>query len=170
MKKQYIVILLILFAGLNTQAQTSLVTPADSTLHIGLNSYAQPASLTSATTAPQQEYLHYLRSAKTLKILGWTSLGVGIPTMCVGLLLGVSSAYSETNGDGLNNAANWIMASGAALTLSSIPLFIVSHHYKTKGNKLKAVSVSLGSQQVFVPQGNRFVSSVQPALCVKVSL
>jgi ABC-type spermidine/putrescine transport system permease subunit I len=169
MRKQYIVIFLVLFAGLNTKAQTSLGMPVDSTLHI-LNSYAQPASLTSATTAPQQEYLHYLRSAKTLKILGWTSLGVGIPTMCVGLLLGVSSAYSETNGDGLNNAANWIMASGAALTLSSIPLFIVSHHYKTKGNKLKTVSLSLGSQQVFIPQGNRFVSGVQPALSVKVSL
>ena len=58
-----------------------------------------------------------------------------------------------------------LMGSGAALTLSSIPLFIVSHHYKKK-----AVSISLGSQQVFIPRENGFVSSVQPALSIKVSL
>ena len=168
MKKQYIVIFLVLFAGLNTKAQISLATPADTTLHIGLNTYVQPMSLVLATTVPQQEYRHYLRTAKTLKILGWTSLGLGIPTMFCGFCLAVASVYSET---GLKpSAGNWVFAAGATLTLSSIPLFIVSHHYKTKGNKLKAVSVSLGSQQVFIPQGNGFVSGVQPALSVKVSL
>ena len=166
MKKQYIVILLILFAGLNTKAQTSLGMPVDSTLHI-LNSYAQPASLTSATTASQQEYLHYLRTAKILKIAGWTSLGVGIPTMFFGLLI---TAVENRDGPSTTNIGVVVLSSGAVLTLSSIPLFIVSHHYKTKGNKEKAVSLSLGSQQVFIPQGNRFVSGVQPALSVKVSL
>ena len=167
MKKQYIVILLILFAGLNTKAQTSLATPVDGTLHIGLNSYVQPVSLTSATTASQQEYLHYLRTAKILKIAGWTSLGVGIPTMFFGLLI---TAVENRDGPSTTNIGVVVLSSGAVLTLSSIPLFIVSHHYKTKGNKLKAVSLSLGSQQVFIPQGNRFVSGVQPALSVKVSL
>jgi hypothetical protein len=167
MKKQYIVILLILFAGLNTKAQTSLATPVDGTLHIGLNSYVQPVSLTSATTASQQEYLHYLRTAKILKIAGWTSLGVGIPTMFFGLLI---TAVENRDGPSTTNIGVVVLSSGAVLTLSSIPLFIVSHHYKTKGNKEKAVSLSLGSQQVFIPQGNRFVSGVQPALSVKVSL
>ena len=168
MKKQYLVILLVVFVGLKMQAQTNVSMPADTTLHIGLNSYVQPVSLTSATTVPQQEYRHYLRTAKTLKIAGWTSLGLGIPTMFCGFCLAVASVYSET---GLKpSAGNWVFAAGATLTLSSIPLFIVSHHYKTKGNKLKAVSVSLGSQQVFIPQGNGFVSGVQPALSVKVSL
>ena len=169
MEKQYIVILLILFAGLNTQAQTSLATPVDSTLHIGLNSYVQPVSLMAVNIPSQQEYRHYLRTAKTLKILGWTSLGVGIPTMCIGFVMGVAGIESE-NREKDQKTASWVLVSGAALTLSSIPLFIVSHHYKTKGNKLKAVSVSLGSQQVFIPQGNGFVSGVQPALSVKVSL
>jgi len=169
MEKQYIVILLILFAGLNTQAQTSLATPVDSTLHIGLNSYVQPVSLMAVNIPSQQEYRHYLRTAKTLKILGWTSLGVGIPTMCIGFVMGVAGIESE-NREKDQKTASWVLVSGAALTLSSIPLFIVSHHYKTKGNKLKAVSVSLGSQQVFIPQGNRFVFGVQPALSVKVSL
>jgi len=167
MKKQYIVILLILFAGLNTKAQTSLATPVGGTLHIGLNSYVQPVSLTSATTASQQEYLHYLRTAKILKIAGWTSLGVGIPTMFFGLLI---TAVENRDGPSTTNIGVVVLSSGAVLTLSSIPLFIVSHHYKTKGNKEKAVSLSLGSQQVFIPQGNRFVSGVQPALSVKVSL
>jgi len=161
MKTQSIAILLVLFACLKMQAQTSSATPADTTMHISLNSYAYPVSL-APTTIPQQEYRHYLRTAKTLKIAGWTAMGVGIPMMVYGLWKARGSVDdSSINGD----LGAVLMGSGAALTLSSIPLFIVSHHYKKK-----AVSVSLGSQQVFIPRGNGFVSSVQPALSIKVSL
>ena len=163
MKKQYIVIFLVLFAGLNTKAQISLATPVDNTLHIGLNSYVQSVFLMPATTILQQDYRHYLRTAKTLKVLGWTSLGVGIVSGYLGL-----AAYVTSTDTG--EKADWLFVASGTLIAASIPLFIVSHHYKTKGNKLKAVSVSLGSQQVFIPQGNRFVSGVQPALSVKVSL
>jgi len=162
MRKQYIVILLVLFAGLNTQAQTNFSAPADSTLHIGLNTYVQRVSFIAINAAPQQEYRHYLKTAKTLKILGWTSLGVGIPTMFFGLLI---TAVENRDGPSTTNIGVVVLSSGAVLTAASIPLFIVSHHYKKK-----AVSLSLGSQQVFIPQGNRFVSGVQPALSVKVSL
>ena len=163
MKKQYLVILLVVFVGLKIQAQTSLATPVDSSLHIGLNSYVQPVSFTSATTAPQQEYRHYLRSAKTLKILGWTSLGLGIPTTFLGIIyVAAGNFYSP---GGTNHIGALVIVSGSVLTLSSIPLFIVSHHYKKK-----AVSLSLGSQQVFIPQGNGFASSVQPALSLRISL
>ena len=169
MKKQYIVILLILFIGLNTQAQTNASMPTDTSMYRSLNTYVQTVSLTPANTTSQQEYQQYLRTAKTLKIAGWTSLGLGIPTMFCGFCLGVASVYSET---GLKpSAGNWVFAAGAALTLSSIPLFIVSHHYKKKGNELKkTATLSLASQQVFVPQGNRFVSGVQPVLSVKIPL
>ena len=169
MERQYIVILLILFAGLNTKAQISLATPADSTLHIGLNSYVQPVSLTPINTTSQQEYQQYLRTAKTLKILGWTAFCIGVPSMVCGFYWAFASTYnSSTNRS--NSISDLLFYSGSVLTLSSIPLFIVSHHYKTKGKKLKTVSLSLGSQQVFIPQGNRFVSGVQPAVSVKVSL
>ena len=87
--------------------------------------------------------------------------------MFFGLLI---TAVENRDGPSTTNIGVVVLSSGAVLTLSSIPLFIVSHHYKTKGNKEKAVSLSLGSQQVFIPQGNRFVSGVQPALSVKVSL
>ena len=156
--RPYIVILLILFAGLNTKAQISLATPVDSTLHIGLNSYVQPVSLTSATTILQQDYRHYLRTAKTLKVLGWTSLGVGILSGYLGLAAHVTSTDT-------GEKADWLFVASGTLIAASIPLFIVSHHYKKK-----AVSLSLGSQQFFIPQGNRFVSSVQPEVSVKVSL
>jgi len=167
MKKQYIVILLVLFVGLKIQAQTNISFPADSTVHMGLNTDVQPVSFMTDNNAQQQEYRHYLRTAKILKIAGWTSLGVGIPTMFFGLLI---TAVENRDGPSTTNIGVVVLSSGAVLTLSSIPLFIVSHHYKTKGNKEKAVSLSLGSQQVFIPQGNRFVSGVQPALSVKVSL
>jgi len=161
MKRQSIVILLVLFASLNLQAQTSSATPADTTMHISLNSYAHPVSF-APTTIPQQEYRHYLKTAKTLKIAGWTAMGVGIPMMVYGLGMAIGSVEDSRVS---HKAANLVFASGATLTLSSIPLFIVSHHYKKK-----AVSVSLGSQQVFIPRGNGFASSVQPALSIKVSL
>ena len=161
MKRQSIVILLVLFASLKMQAQTNSATSADTTMHISLNSYAHPVSF-APTTIPQQEYRHYLKTAKTLKIAGWSALGVGIPTTFYGLLI---VAVENRDGPSTTNIGTIILASGAALTLSSIPLFIVSHHYKKK-----AVSVSLGSQQVFIPRGNGFVSSVQPALSIKVSL
>jgi len=161
MKRQSIVILLVLAAGLNLHAQTSSATPADTTMHISLNSYAYPVSL-ALTTIPQQEYRHYLKTAKTLKIAGWTAMGVGIPMMVYGLGMAIGSVEDSRVS---HKAANLVFASGATLTLSSIPLFIVSHHYKKK-----AVSVSLGSQQVFIPRGNGFASSVQPALSIKVSL
>jgi len=83
MKRQSIVILLVLFASLNLQAQTSSATPADTTMHVSLNSYAHPVSF-APTTIPQQEYRHYLKTAKTLKIAGWTAMGVGIPMMVYG--------------------------------------------------------------------------------------
>ena len=169
MKKQYIVIFLVLFAGLNTKAQISLATPVDSTLHIGLNSYVQPVSFRAVNVASQEDYRHYLRTAKTYKTLGWFSLGIGVPVMIVGLLGTELSAVTPTS-DGGRRTVRILFVSGATLTAASIPLFIVSHHYKKKGKELKAVSLSLGSQQVFIPQGNRLVSSVQPALSVKVSL
>ena len=162
MKKQYIVILLVLFVGLKIQAQTNISFPADSTVHMGLNTDVQPVSFMTDNNAQQQEYRHYLRTAKILKIAGWTSLGVGIPTMFFGLLI---TAVENRDGPSTTNIGVVVLSSGAVLTAASIPLFIVSHHYKKK-----AVSLSLGSQQVFIPQGNRFVSGVQPALSVKVSL
>jgi len=161
MKRQSIVILLVLFASLNLQAQTSSATPADTTMHISLNSYAHPVSF-APTTIPQQEYRHYLKTAKTLKIAGWTAMGVGIPMMVYGLGMAIGSVEDSRVS---HKAANLVFASGATLTLSSIPLFIVSHHYKKK-----AVSVSLGSQQVFIPRENRFASSMQPVLSVKIAL
>ena len=147
-----------MFASLNLHAQTSLATPADTTIHIGLNSYAYPVSFMAANAASQQDYRHYLRTAKTLKILGWTSLGVGIVSSYLGLAAHVTSTDT-------GEKADWLFVTSGALIAASIPLFIVSHHYKKK-----AVSISLGSQQVFIPRENGFVSSVQPALSIKVSL
>jgi hypothetical protein len=89
-------------------------------------------------------------------------LGVGIPTTFYGLLI---AAVENRDGPSTTNIGALVLASGAALTLASISLFIVSHHYKKK-----AVSISLGSQQAFIPQGNGFVSSTQPVLNQRVSL
>lgn len=168
MKKQYLIILLVAFVGLKMQAQTNASMPADTSMYRSLNTYVQTVSLTPANTTSQQEYQQYLRTAKTLKIAGWTSLGLGIPTMFFGLLI---TAVENRDGPSTTNIGVVVLSSGAVLTLSSIPLFIVSHHYKKKGNELKkTATLSLGSQQVFVPQGYGFTTKVQPVLSVKITL
>ena len=43
-EKHYVVILLVLFAGLIKQAQTNVSVPVDTTLHLGLNTYVQPGN------------------------------------------------------------------------------------------------------------------------------
>lgn len=66
---------------------------------------------------------------KTFQALGWTSLGVGVPLTLVGLVSVIASAY---NGNSNPPAYQWMLGTGAVLTTSGIPLFILSHKYKKK--------------------------------------
>ncbi|WP_343689276.1 hypothetical protein [Chitinophaga sp.] len=66
---------------------------------------------------------------KTFRALGWTSLGVGVPLTLVGLASAIASAYNGNNNPPIYQ---WMLGSGAVLTTSGIPLFILSHKYKKK--------------------------------------
>lgn len=117
--------------------------------------FSVPGAITSA-----DPYRHYLRTHKTLKTLGWVSLAAGPPVV----LLGIAVAAGSIEGPASNaRTGAWIALSGLTLTFSSIPLFIISHHYKKK-----AISVLLSNQQVFTPDGSGMVPGLQRALRITI--
>lgn len=69
----------------------------------------------------------YWKKHRTFKTLGWTALGIGIPLTFVGL---VATAASIENSRINRNTGYWLMGSGAVLTVSSVPFFILSHRYR----------------------------------------
>jgi hypothetical protein len=81
---------------------------------------------------PQYEQNDYWKKHKTFKTLGWTSLGVGITLTFAGLVAAIARIERPRTG---SNAYLWLMGSGAAITLSGIPFFILSHKYKMKARK-----------------------------------
>ena len=80
----------------------------------------------------------YWKKHKRLKTCGWTTLGIGVPTMVVGFVGAVVSGY-ESGGDG--EGFGIILGAGAGLTVSSIPLFV----FAVK-NRQKAIATALGTE------------------------
>lgn len=80
----------------------------------------------------------YWKKHKRLKACGWTTLGIGVPTMVVGFVGAVVSSY-ESGGDG--EGFGIILGAGAGLTVSSIPLFV----FAVK-NRQKAIATALGTE------------------------
>lgn len=64
---------------------------------------------------------------KTFKTLGWVSIGVGIPLTFLGLATAIAGTESRSIHPG---TYQWLIGSGAVITVSSIPFFIFSHKYK----------------------------------------
>lgn len=72
------------------------------------------------------------RKQKTFKVLGWVSIGVGVPLTFLGLVTAIASEEGESIRPG---TPAWLIGSGALLSTASIPLFILSHKYKKKAIK-----------------------------------
>ena len=105
-----------------------------------------PSSTTTATYVAkdkmdsQDKYkqTRYWKKHKRLKACGWTTLGIGVPTMVVGFVGAVASGY-ESGGDG--EGFGIVICAGAGLTVSSIPLFV----FAVK-NRQKAIETALGTE------------------------
>ncbi len=129
---------------------------------IGVQTYGQQVSKISISVKQDQDYSHYSRTHKTLRTLGWVSLGTGIVSSGLGLIAHVTSADTDTG-----EKEDWLIVTGGTLIAASVPLFIVSHHYKNKA----ASTLSLGSQKVHIPQnGGRTVSDMQPTVTLDIPL
>lgn len=80
---------------------------------------------------------------KTLRTLGWCSIGIGIPTTLVGVLL--SSFQNSLYGSG--GVGLPCIITGGVLTLSSIPLLICAYHYRKK-----AINLTVSASYIDVKQ------------------
>lgn len=69
---------------------------------------------------------------KTFNRLGWVSLGIGLPVTFIGFVAAVASSEGTHYSPSLYNS---LLISGGAITLSSIPLFVVAHKYKVRAQK-----------------------------------
>jgi hypothetical protein len=104
--------------------------------HVGVSlAYAFSSSQHRYDSLERKVRINYDKSSenwqkhKTCQALGWTSLGIGVPLTLIGLVSTIANAYNKEDNSA---AAKWMLGSGAVLTTSSIPLFILSHKYKKK--------------------------------------
>lgn len=71
----------------------------------------------------------YWKKHRTFKTLGWVSVGVGVPLTLAGLVTAIAAIENSRIRTG---TYEWMIASGAAVTVSAVPFFLLSHHYKKK--------------------------------------
>ena len=115
---RYVFCLILLFLTISSRA-------------VNMDSLSMKNYISSSTTTTyvaknkmvsQDKYkqTRYWKKHKRLKACGWTTLGIGVPTMVVGFVGAVVSGY-ESGGDG--EGFGIVICAGAGLTVSSIPLF-----------------------------------------------
>lgn len=133
---RYVFCLILLFLTISSRA-------------VNMDSLSMKNYISSSTTTTyvaknkmvsQDKYkqTRYWKKHKRLKACGWTTLGIGVPTMVVGFVGAVVSGY-ESGGDG--EGFGIVICAGAGLTVSSIPLFV----FAVK-NRQKAIATALGTE------------------------
>lgn len=122
-------ILLLLISAISTYAQQ-----ADSSHSV----LTEPSTAISPDLYKQTKEWKY---CKVLRAVGWTSLGIGVPTTLFGLY--VTCMQSLDGGD--SSLGVTALITGGVLTISSIPLLITSNYYKRKA---KRIEMSLSAMEM----------------------
>ena len=114
-------ILLLLISAVSAYAQQADSSPAAS---------IEPSTNTSSNIYKQTKEW---KRCKVLRAIGWTSLGVGIPTTLVGVYItGAQSIEGGTSAVGVP-----IIVTGGILMVASAPLLIASNYFKRKAKRLQ---------------------------------
>lgn len=103
----------------------------------------------------QKGYEHtiYWKRYKKLKTCAFTTLGVGLCGTIVGLIGEVgNNAYTNINWKDDGKAWDVVLVIGIGLTVSSIPLFVISHKNKKKAKE--SVEFSLRGSNVYLDLPN----------------
>jgi len=136
---------------------------------IASSSFCQQTTTNSPLTK-----IDYLTKSKHQRTAAWILLGGGTALTVTGLSIGINSVYDEfgsiiSNGqdDKSYVAGEVLFYTGMAAILSSIPLFIASHHNKRKA---MAASTSFKIETAPVIQHANFVYRTVPSLNLKICL
>lgn len=102
----------------------------------------------------------FLKKSKTQKTIGWAMLGGGVAMIVGGggLFVNNFELFSRKHDDAAG-AGVVLFLCGAGSTLGSIPFFISSAH-----NAKNAARISMGSEEIFVPQQNNYTVKMQPSV------
>jgi hypothetical protein len=155
-------IMAFIFLGISLKTYSQQITPIAYSVENRM--YAGQASSTPLNLNLEQQHAQYVRIHKATKISGWTSIGVGVPLTFIGLL---AIAESVESGKNTERSGIWLLSSGGTLIVASIPLLIVSHHYK---NKAASMAIGVGAQEAFTLQQNGVGAIAQPAVTLSFGL
>ena len=131
----------------------------------GLSGYvpAAEAGIRKETTAFDYRQTPEWKRYKTLKICGWTALGVSMPMVMVGFLGDLDNAY----GDGKPNAIfDILVCTGVGLGVASIPLLTFAYINRHKAKKKAALSLTASHVGTIGTDSGRQSS---PALGISIS-
>jgi hypothetical protein len=126
--------------------------------------YALAGNINGQPGVPPVMDDYFLQRSKTQKKTGWIILGSGLGIAALG---GIVQAAKENQGNGSWNfdfTGLWIAIGGGCVSLSSIPFFISSGV-----NARKAATLTLSSQQVFIPQQNIYARTTVPSTTLKIN-
>ena len=68
---------------------------------------------------------------KALRAVGWSALGLGVPTTVTGVFAAILGADGSTNPTG-----KIVFLTGVSLTAASIPLLATAYYYRHKAKKM----------------------------------
>lgn len=141
MKKYILLVGLSLLIHIETKSQTEgqfIATGHFSTQ----NKTVLPWNITLATTrystlnvGPDKDYAFYLRRSKNYRIVGLSTLGAGLISSGIGVLIATGNQNSNSNYDPYEAAAEFFLF-GAVSGITSIPFMIMAHAYKSKARLL----------------------------------
>jgi hypothetical protein len=102
----------------------------------------------------------YLKKSKTQRTVAWAMLGGGAAMTIIGggLFANNFELFSRDNDDAAG-AGVILFLCGVGSSLGSIPFFISAAH-----NKKNAARISINQQQIYLPQSDRSIATMQPAI------
>lgn len=106
----------------------------------------------------------YLKRAKTYKITGHVLLFGGAGIFSLGAFF--TNYYVEKDASENKVYASAIaMPFGLLCMITSVPMYIISHH-----NKKKSAAITFNCQNIYVPQLNNIAIKPLPAITLKIGL
>ena len=160
MKQQILLTLLFLIVSFFAKAQNyDYATSSLDMIETGQDYSASSVSV----KLPMTPDFNYKKTSewhkyKVLRAVGWSALGVGIPTTFIGA---VAMAFSVVEGGDPWGGYIAITAAGGLLTVSSIPILISAYHFR---NKAKRMTMDVTLSPVCAPSFTANRMEISPAV------
>lgn len=131
MKKSIFMLGVLFFMNMESKAQQEKSFIATNSL-----STIKPVSLSiQSYSGPDKDADFYLRRSKNYRIVGWSTLGLGLVASGAGLLVS-TNASNSFNSNANDDAAVALFLVGSVSGIASIPFMIMATSYKHKAKAM----------------------------------